>query len=350
MRSRTVRWAAFLGGALLVAGAAVSCGDRTGLPLLSVDDEEGEKKDHSSPDASLDGDTNAEEDAVSDVPLPEEDAVDDTFDNNVPDVIVDNCPDSAATLIYLVTTTNQLLSFYPPTATFTTIGTLGCPEAMPFSMAVNRHGVAWVVSMDDKLYRVSTDTAACQVVKKYTPGQDGFDLFGMGFVAGIPGPDGGGDAGGDIDQLFIAGYDADGGLNSPLGILDTSSFVLTDLGDFHPDSLFDVELTGTGDGRLFAYYQMSGAIPPYGIAQIDPRTAAVMQEWPVAVDQGDAWAFAFWGGDFYLFTSGTGDSGSEVHRFDPSDGSLTFVTNSAPGQIIDGAGVSTCAPVGDASL
>jgi hypothetical protein len=348
MRSRTVRLAACLGGALVVASAAVSCGDRTGLPLLSLDDEEGGKREHPFPDASFDGDANADEDAMSDVPLPEEDALDDTFDNNVPDVIVDNCPDSAATLIYVVTEANQLLSFYPPTATFTTIGTLGCPSITPFSMAVNRHGVAWVVAENNDLYRVSTDTAACQMVKKYTPDRDGFDLFGMGFVAGIPGPDGGidaGDAGGAIDQLFVAGYDPDGGLNSPLGILDTSSFVLTDLGDFHPESLYDVELTGTGDGRLYAYYEMSGAIPPYGIAQIDPRTAAVMQTWPVAVTQGDAWAFAFWGGDFYLFTSGTGDSGSEVHRFDPTDGSLTFVTNSAPGQIIDGAGVSTCAPL-----
>ena len=206
-----------------------------------------------------------------------------------------------------------------PRATFATIGTLGCPAAMPFSMAVNRHGVAWVVSENDDLYRVSTDTAACQIVKRYTPGQDGFELFGMGFVAGLASPDAGfdaGEAGAGIDQLFVASYAGDASTgNSQLGIIDTTSFVLTNLGAFHPESLYGVELTGTGDGRLFAYYEASGAIPPYGMAQIDPGTAAVLNEWPVPVAQGDAWAFAFWGGDFYLFTSGNDMAASEVHRF-----------------------------------
>jgi hypothetical protein len=60
------------------------------------------------------------------------------------------------------------------------------------------------------------------------------------------------------------------------------------------------------------------------------------------VDQGFGWAFAFWGGDFYTFTSPT-DVGSVVQRFRPGDGTITSVAEFQPGVIV-GAGVSTCAP------
>jgi hypothetical protein len=53
-----------------------------------------------------------------------------------------------------------------------------------------------------------------------------------------------------------------------------------------------------------------------------------------------SFAFAFWGGAFYIFT---GDSGnSTVTKYDPSDGSVSF-QGTSPGLIV-GAGVSTCAP------
>ena len=65
------------------------------------------------------------------------------------------------------------------------------------------------------------------------------------------------------------------------------------------------------------------------------------------MQQGRGWAFAFWGGDFYLFTcpfSGPTQSctSSRVTRFRPGDKSITQV-GSYRG-IIVGAGVSTCAP------
>jgi hypothetical protein len=56
---------------------------------------------------------------------------------------------------------------------------------------------------------------------------------------------------------------------------------------------------------------------------------------------GSGWAFAFWGGDFWVFTAPAGDS--RITRFRPSDGSVTTVVDSL-GAIIVGAGVSTCAP------
>lgn len=52
-------------------------------------------------------------------------------------------------------------------------------------------------------------------------------------------------------------------------------------------------------------------------------------------------AFAFWGGDFYVFTS-EGDGITDVARYRPSDGTVTGVTTL--GATVVGAGVSTCAP------
>ena len=56
--------------------------------------------------------------------------------------------------------------------------------------------------------------------------------------------------------------------------------------------------------------------------------------------QGTAWAFAFWGGDFYTFTAP--NDATVVNRFSPADGS--FVTVARRTDFIVGAGVSTCAP------
>jgi hypothetical protein len=62
-----------------------------------------------------------------------------------------------------------------------------------------------------------------------------------------------------------------------------------------------------------------------------------------SVQIGDAWAFAFWGGDFWLFTSPTGPT-SKVDRYRPSDGTTTTMIPDTGIKIV-GAGVSTCAPV-----
>lgn len=58
------------------------------------------------------------------------------------------------------------------------------------------------------------------------------------------------------------------------------------------------------------------------------------------VTQASGYAFAIWGGDFYLFTAPF--DGTIVTRFRASDGSIVQVATSP--QVIVGAGVSTCAP------
>ncbi len=281
------------------------------------------------PEAALDAgaDADAEEDAP---PMIEE--------------TIDICPDAGSTLVYLMTSQNVLVSFYPPTATFTTIGTIMCPDPgtdTPFSMAVDRAGIAYVLFESGHVFRVSTRTAVC-VPTTFVPGQTFPEQFGMGFSAHTD-ADGGGDAG---ETLYIAG---DPGWNtampgpSMLGTLDVKSYTATNLGQFTP-VIREPELTGTGAGKLYAFWAPT-AMSEASIVEIDKTTAAVTTLTTLpGIVFGTGWAFAFWGGDFYTFTApgGTGSS-SIVTRYRPSDGSIVQVAT-APGLVVVGAGVSTCAP------
>jgi hypothetical protein len=331
------------GLAPLAAISAISCGARTGLPLdvfadaardVVAEETRGEEP---PPDAA----------DVRDSSIPDE-AAPDMF---VPDVLVDECPDAASTLIYVATELGELWSFDPNDSAFARIGALACPAAAdtsPFSMAVNRHGIAYVVYNSGQLFRVSTATAAC--AKTSFPTQPmPFHDFGMGFVANVPlsndggveaeaGPDGGA---GQVDRLFVASGEQI--VPSALGYIDTSTYALDVVGPLRPGFLYGVELTGTGDGRLYAYFGNSNDTMN-GIAQIDPRTAQVLTSWTVPVPHGFDWAFAFWGGAFFLFTSQDGVT-TDVHRFDPAASALSLVTKAPAGVVVVGAGVSTCAPL-----
>jgi hypothetical protein len=148
---------------------------------------------------------------------------------------------------------------------------------------------------------------------------------------------------GPTEALFVAGTrDTTQAASPGLGRIDPTTFQLTKVGDFVPD-IARAELTGTGDGRLFAFYTKGITNgPPSFIGEIDTTTAAVVAETSLpTVDQGRGWAFAFWGGDFYMFT-GPDVGGSDVTRYRPSDGSVNVVAT-LPTRIV-GAGVSTCAP------
>jgi hypothetical protein len=238
----------------------------------------------------------------------------------LPDVVVTNCA-AGTTYIYVVTMQNELLSFYPPNAAFTSIGKLTCPAAgTPFSMAVDRQGAAYVLYSDGELFHVSTRTARCTPTA-FAPTM--FTTFGMGFV---------GNPNGASDTLFISPSTA-----SVLGTVNLQTFKVGVVGSF---LLPSAELTGTGDGRLFAFYS-TGSGSSSAVAQVDPSTAAIVANSNLTrLPQGSGWAFGFWGGDFYLFTAPT--SSSQVTRFRPSDGSQTLVAT-LPSTIV-GAGVSTCAP------
>jgi hypothetical protein len=57
-----------------------------------------------------------------------------------------------------------------------------------------------------------------------------------------------------------------------------------------------------------------------------------------------AWAFAFWGGDFWVFLMKGTETSTTIYQYDAATGTPKG-SKAAPGRTIVGAGVSTCAPV-----
>lgn len=239
----------------------------------------------------------------------------------------DDCTE-AAKLVYVIGQDNQLLSFDPPTTTFAPVGYISCPNAgfgTPFSMAVARNGTAYVLFSDGQLYLVDTSNAAC-TASSYVPNQ-AFLTFGMGFVSDTPES--------EQETLYVADY-----VGTGIGKIDLATMQLQVVGNYSGGLTGAAELTGTGDARLFGFFTGT----PIVIAEIDKSNAAILSQAPQpTVNIGSGWAFAFWGGDFWLFTSPNGLS-SQVDRYQPSTGTTTTVKMNAGTNIV-GAGVSTCAPV-----
>ena len=241
----------------------------------------------------------------------------------------DGCSEEAK-LVYVVGQGNELYSFYPPTLAFEQIGIIDCPLAggqfySPFSMAVARNGTAFVLFSDGNLYRVDTATAACEATT-FQVGQEGFTTFGMGFVSDEPGS--------DAETLYVADYNGTG-----IARIDTTTLDLSFVGPY--DTLTgSAELTGTGDARLFGFFLST----PVNVAEIDKSSGSILSQAPQpTVTIGTAWAFAFWGGDFWLFTNPSGTT-SQVDQYQPLTGQTTTVAENV-GLSIVGAGVSTCAPI-----
>jgi hypothetical protein len=243
----------------------------------------------------------------------------------------------AAKLVYVVSSENTLYSFTPSELKFTPIGALRCPSragAKPFSMAVDRRGTAWVNYDDGELFRVSTRDAAC-VPTGFVP-RSGFATFGMGFATDAPGS--------SNETLYICGYDRNAEPQGRgLGRLDLKTLVPSLIGDFPaPFTRNCGELTGTGDARLFGFFEGF----PAQLVGIDKGSATMQVARPLAgigTSREYSYAFSHWGGDFWFYTA-IGIAPSQVTRYKASgDGSLSVVIPNT-GMNIVGAGVSTCAP------
>ncbi len=261
---------------------------------------------------------------------------------------VDECP-GGSELIYLVDADSRLLRFDPENNahTFQVIGTINCPAgpalspwdvlgpAQPYSMSVDRSGRAWVLYTSGELFWVSTADASCASTP-FQPGQAGFQLFGMGFVSDDPGS--------STEKLYVAGGNASMSGTGSLGVVDTGAMTLAPVGVL-PATERGPELTGTGDAELFGYYPGSSTF----VAHMSKATAQNEQTWALPPLSGSvvAYAFAHWGGRFYIFITTQdllGGTSSQVHRLDPSSGSSTVVVPISA-YVVVGAGVSTCAPV-----
>jgi hypothetical protein len=246
------------------------------------------------------------------------------------------CSDQAK-LVYLIDQSGELTSFKPSTLAFTSVGVVSCPAqqgSRPFSMAIDRSANAWVLYDSGELFKVSTRDASCTATS-FAVGQQGMYNFGMGFASNT--------AGSSSETLFIAGgaratsFPLTGG--EMLASIDLASLRVAPQGQIAGDA----ELSGTGDGNLWGFLP---TVSPPRVMQIDKATGQQRYTYDLSTlggSDGLAWAFAFWGGDFWIFLQRSTDPSTVVYRLKAADGSVTTVLPSS-GRHIVGAGVSTCAP------
>jgi hypothetical protein len=257
--------------------------------------------------------------ATEQEPTPEPPPVDDPAPE-------DDCVVTADGIYALARDGRELYLFDPGAQDFTYLGDLDCSAfGSPNSMGVGRDGVGYVRWSDDTVYEVDLTTLACQP-SGYRPRSTSFGAFGMGYATDT--------AGTWRDKLYIANADT-------LARLDTSTWQLQTVGPMPSQS----ELTGNAAGELWAFFPLER---PAAIARLSKSTGQPEQilslpNFPAPQDI-DAFAFAQWGGDFYLFvrTYGVGSS-TDILRVTAA-GTMTTVASRIGVDII-GAGVSTCAPV-----
>ena len=262
------------------------------------------------------------------------------------------CTADGVDLIYVVDNSNNFLSFDPRkigTAQdpFTLIGVLNCPAgapypgwgapATPFSMSVDRNGTAWVLYTSGEIFHVNIQNAQCSPIAFQPSQQNMWFLFGMGYSTDA--------AGGDTETLFVAGGPQMPAPNPMAGFVDATLQIQRlpmniTAGESSP------ELTGTGDAALFGYFP--GVNQNGFVWEIDKTTGNVIGNamQAGAVPGGPlGWAFAHWGGKFYIFiTPALGSPEVQVVErgaMGPYNDSNTISSD----YVIVGAGVSTCAPV-----
>ncbi len=245
-----------------------------------------------------------------------------------------------AKIIYVVSEQNFLLSFDPDTMKLKKVGALNCASAgTPFSMAVDRNATAWVLYRPNfmgagSLFEVSTLDAKCKSTT-FQPGQNGLELFGMGFSA---------DAANSADEtLYIAGlgYSTFESNYNKLASVAFPSMKVTTVGTINVKS--GADLTGNGLGQLFGFFPNTS---PPSVREIDKSSGMTGKTYnlpPSSFSGTQAWAFAQWGGAYYLFFKSVSDASTNIWQLDAKTGAVKVVMANI-GYTITGAGVSSCAP------
>ena len=244
---------------------------------------------------------------------------------------IETCALRDVELVYVVDDQHTLLSFDPkklPNDPFHSIGKLTCDSrSSPFSMAVDRLGVAWVNYHSGAVYRVSIVDGKCMQARfpANAPNE-----FGMGFVSDGPKA--------DTEKLFVSGYES--GAFAHLDVTPKKP-VWNELGKFSTKK--NPELTGTGGGQLFGFFPEDGN--DAFVQEIDRANGKLIgKRMRVGSPKGqiNGWAFAHWGGNFYVFV--TIDDVPRVFEIDGKTGTSKRVIDRGARNIV-GAGVSTCAPL-----
>jgi len=268
-----------------------------------------------------------------------------------------SCSADGVDLIYVVDTDNRLLSFDPRLVDgagdpFTVLGTLNCPASTtpapgwtdpvaPFSMAVDRNAVAWVLYSSGEIFNVDVNNASVCSPTSYNELQNGWLLFGMGFVTDT--------SGGDTERLYVGGGSVTADPGGKFGFVD-DALVIQDLGTLPNSGENSPEITGTGAAEAWGFYPGTSSAFVQQISKTDGTAVGTQFNIPGGLGGTvQAWAFAQWGGKFYLFVTTldvlSGLSNSTVRRSDKMTGNYEGVIRQNLPYTIVGAGVSTCAPV-----
>ena len=235
----------------------------------------------------------------------------------------DDCEETSE-LVYVIDREREALYLFNPLdLSFDFLGDLDCGvySGTPASMSVSRDGVAYVRYSDNSVYDVDLQTMNCQP----TSYQTNFGSFGMGYATETEGA--------WQDDLYIANA-------NQIAIVNTNTWNLTMLGQLPSQS----ELTGNADGELWAMLPLES---PAALMKIDIDTGRTTQTINLSgmpnPSSIDTFAFATWGGDFWLFIrqNGMGES-TDIYKVS-SSGAMNKVASDT-GMDVVGAGVSTCAP------
>jgi len=238
-----------------------------------------------------------------------------------------------AKLVYTIDNDKRFASFDPPTKTFLDLGTLSCPtmaaDSSPFSMAVDRTPTAWVVYDSGELFRVDIGNGlACSRTTWASP--DMLVVFGMGYSTDQPQ--------GTVDTLFVGGGPSHSQMSYTLATLDIATMSATPIAT-EPEI---PEMTGNANAELWGFFPDASAPK---VVRFDQTNGTFAQTFPEPTLAGtDAYyAFAHWGGDYWVFIYTMGET-TTVYQVDGNDGSIKSTTPNTGRQIV-GAGVSTCAPL-----
>ena len=196
--------------------------------------------------------------------------------------------------IFLMSDDAELWSFDPLTESFAFVVGPVCDGEIPFSMAVDERGIAWVQELDTlSMQLIDVNAPGLCERSPYVRTNPDFGLFGMSFVARSET-----DA---CSDLYVQTYSGDGSFDEGpnlgrLGVIDPVSGDLTEIGSLGYDG---GELTGTGDGRVYAFT----GVDPVKIVELDRDTGAELAVFPLdGVGKTNASAVAFFGGAIYIFT------------------------------------------------
>ena len=245
-------------------------------------------------------------------------------DNEVPPPPVDDCEDTSDLLYAVDKGDGGLYLFDPMSGSFELLGIPDCGmfSGTPASMAVARNGIAYIRYSSSTLYAVDVETLECTETQMSV---SSFGKFGMGYAT----------LHGNTwqDELFIAN-------RTTLAKLNTTTFQIETIGTLPSQS----ELTGNALGELWGVFPLE---TPAQIMELDresgqPERSITLSFMPSPMNI-DTFAFATWGGDFYVFLRlyGMGES-TRVYRV--STTGYTEVLSNETGRNIVGVGVSTCAP------